>query len=809
MTASLCYHCSEPVLTGLRYRLRVEGVDQAMCCPACLMVAETIIGGGLSDYYRFRDQPSPRPGGEDDFSAFDDPVVQQQCVRRSVDGSNEVSLLIGGMHCAACVWLLEQQLQQVPGVHRAQVSFDRRRAVVQYDADTVRLSALCRAIAAVGYQPQPDQPNQAEALYQQEQRLALRRLGVAGIGMMQAGMLGLAMHIGLVQDLSEPLRDLLRWFSALVATPVVLYSAQPFFINAWRGVRSGRPGMDVPVALAIGLAYIVSLWATWYGRGDVYFDSVGMFTFLLLGGRYLEMRARHYGGRRVSDLNSLLPGSVLRVEADGAPVSVPLASLVVGDRVLVQPGQTLPADGVVMEGEPEISSAVLTGEFEPRRFRAGEKVSAGSVNGEQPFQLEVTATGADLRLHAVQRLMQQAAASRAPQALMADRLARIFVLAVLLVSALVFGYWWYHDPDSALWVTLSVLVVTCPCALSLATPTALTAATNALRRAGCLVTDSGVWERAPHTTDVVFDKTGTLTHGALTLRECLPLAAMDERRCREVAAALEAGSNHPIAQAFGAARFLPDTVEYPVGRGARGMIDGREYRLGRPDWAWPAGDRVPPGEYGLWLLLADDERPLAWFGLDDSLRPDAPAVLAELQQRGLSVHLLSGDPSPAAARLGQTLAMDAVRTGASPEEKLDYVAALQVEGRRVLMVGDGVNDLPVLSQADIGVAMQSAPDLAKTHADCILLGEALGSLPLLLDKAVATRRIIAQNLAWALGYNSLALPAAAAGLVPPWLAALGMSASSLLVVLNALRLQRRAPHVSATGVQWPWPASTS
>lgn len=815
MSDTLCYHCSEPVLTGSRYRLHIEGVEQLLCCPACRMVAETIIGGGLGDYYRFRDTSSPRPDGSDDFSVFDDPAIQQQCLRPTRNGGTEATLLISGMHCAACVWLLEQQLQSLDGVGNAQVSLDRHRALIRFDAERISLSDLCRAIAAVGYQPQPDTPDQAEALYQREQRKALRRLGVAGIGMMQTGMYAVALYFGVVQDLSEPLRDLLRIVSALVATPVILYSAQPFFIGAWRGLRMRQPGMDLPVALAIGLAYSASLWATWSGQGEVYFEAVTMFTFLLLGGRYLEMRARHYGGRRVSDLNSLLPTSVLRLSPDsnGAPATIPLSSLAVGDRVLVQPGQTLPADGTIADGNPEISSAVLTGEFELQHFQCGDAVSAGAVNGERPFQLEVTATGADLRLHAVQRLMLQAAASRAPLTLMADRLARFFVLRILVIAVAVFAVWLYLDPSRALWVTLSVLVVTCPCALSLATPAALTAATNALRRCGSLVTNSRVWEQAPRITDVVFDKTGTLTHGALTLRECRILGSLDEARCRRLAAALEAGSNHPIARAFDSADFLPDSVDYPVGYGASGTVGERQYRLGRPGWAWPHRLLSPPGEQGLWLLLADDREPLAWFGLDDSLRPEAPAVIAGLQRRGLCLHLLSGDPSPAAAALGQRLEMDRIRTGASPTEKLDYVRALQQEGRQVMMVGDGVNDLPVLAQAEIGVAMHSAPDLAKSSADCILFNADLAALPELFTKAQATRRTIIQNLTWALAYNTTALPLAAAGLVPPWAAALGMSASSLLVVCNALRLQRdprpSPPPSSPPGETLRWTASTS
>lgn len=787
-----CYHCGEPVLTGDRYSLQREDEMLPMCCPACLAVASTIFDGGLGRYYRYRDQPGSRPETTTDFSAYDQPDFLSQILRHHADDSAEVSLLIGGMHCAACVWLLEHQLQRLPGVSRARVSLDQQRALVRFVPDQVPLSRLCQTMADIGYLPQPDTPDNAERLYRAEQRSALRRLGVAGIGMMQVGMYALALHVGALQGISDELRQFLRWISALVATPVVLYAAQPFFLAAWRGIRQLRPGMDLPVALAIGLAYLASLWATWQDHGEVYFDSVSMFTFFLLAGRYLEMRARHYSGRRVSDLQSLLPTTTLRLEGaeNRQPTTVHLSSLQIGDRVLVQPGQTVPADGTVVNGTPELNSAILTGEFAPRRHSPGQSVSAGAVNGDQPFTLQVSAVGADLRIHAVQRLMQQAAASRAPQTLLADRIARGFVMAVLILAALVFTLWWQWAPERAFWVTLSVLVVSCPCALSLATPVALTAATNALRHHGLLVTRAEVWEQASAVTDVVFDKTGTLTRGLLSLRQCRPLAHLTETQCLDVAAGLETGSNHPIAWAFGVSNLTVEGIRHHVGNGVSGSINGIDYRLGRADWAWPATALSPPADSGQWLLLADLQQPLAWFELDDQLRPEATEAITGLRNQGLCLHLLSGDPSPSARTLGESLALDHICTGASPEQKLAYVRNLQQEGRRVLMVGDGVNDLPVLAQADIGVAMQEAPDLAKTRADAVLLAADLKLLPQLLNRSGLCRRVIRQNLVWALGYNSLALPIAAAGWVPPWLAAIGMSASSLCVVLNALRLQR-------------------
>ncbi len=799
-----CFHCGLPVTDGGRHALDIDGERRSFCCPSCLAVAQTIVGSGLGNYYRYRDSAAPGdtttgPGQQTDFGHWDRPELQRRWLRACGNGEVEIELLIGGLHCAACVWLLEHRLQRLDGVSAVRINLAEQRASVRWRLDAQPLSAIGRAIAAVGYQVQPYNPDLAERLREREEQTLLRRLGVALIGSMQVGMLAVALYSG---DLAAPYRDLMRVASLILTLPVVLYSGQPFFVGAWRALKLRRAGMDLPVAVAVALATAASIWATWRGTGEVYYESVTMFVFLLLGGRYLEMRARHYGGRRSGDLRALLPLTATRLNGDVCE-SVALDDLAVGDRLLIAAGATLPADGELLDpstssekpsvngDEPAaaVSEAALTGEFLPVPKRPGDALLAGSVNGDQPLLLRVTATGADLYLATVQNLGLQAHKPRLAQ--LADRIASHFTALILLLAAATWLGWHFAAPERAFWIALSVLVVSCPCALGLATPAAITAATNRLRQLGLLVTRGDAWEQLPRITDVVFDKTGTLTEGVIRIADQQAAGSRSPEVCRAIAAALEVGSSHPIAKAFLTTATAIEPAQqrrHVAGCGVEGAIAGRRYRLGTPAFALDA-PLPPPGD-GHWVVLGEEGRALCWFRLDDTLRADAAATVLALQQRGLHLHLLSGDPSDAAPLLAQRLGIEQVEAGATPQRKLDYLRALQAQGRRVLMVGDGINDIPVLAAADVSVAMSDASQLAKTSADCIFLSPRLTRLPALLALAQRTRAIVRENLGWALLYNAVALPAAAAGLVAPWLAALGMSASSLLVVCNALRLQR-------------------
>lgn len=806
-----CYHCGLPVAAASKWSVLIDGQAHAVCCPACQAVAETIVAGGFTDYYRFRETTFPqlndgRPVATAEFSAFDLPEFTQRWLTTRADGRVETELLIGGMHCAACVWLLEHYLRQLPGVSAVQVNLDEQRALICWARDAQKLSAICHAIAAIGYQPQPYSSAGIERLRRDEQHDALRRLGVAGIGMMQVGMCAIGLYAGSLEGIEPIYRDFLRGISLLVTLPILLYSGQTFFSGAWRSIKLRKPGMDVPIALALLLAFIASTWATLRGTGEVYFDSVTMFIFLLLGGRYLEMRARHFNGRLSTDLLSLLPHTATRIDSDGSHCLIPLEQLQSGDTVLVSSGQYLPADGVLLDASASLNEAALTGEFMPVQKHRGDNVFAGSVNGEQALTMRVSEVGQQLRLSAIHTLSRQAYAAKPQLAQVADRISSHFVVAIVVVAALTYCGWYWLEPARAFWVALSVLVVSCPCALGLATPVAITQGTNALRRAGLLVTQPDVWEKLPDITDIVFDKTGTLSEGRIRITTSIACGPLSIAHCRALSNALEAGSSHPIADAFqrGSADddaqnpFLNNVLvrdrHQVAGAGIEGDIDGHRYRLGTPAFALalcPHIELAAPAR-GHWILLTTAAQPLCWFRLDDQPRADAAATVQQLQQRGLQIHLLSGDHSDAVATLAAQLGIDTAIAAASPEVKLDYLQTLQRQGRRVLMVGDGINDIPVLAAADVSIAMNNSSQLAKTTADCIFLNSHLDRLLQLFDAAAATSRIIRQNLTWALLYNAVAIPLAAAGMIPPYLAAIGMSLSSLLVVLNASRLQRLA-----------------
>lgn len=792
-----CYHCGLPVPSGQRYEVEIDGIARAMCCPACQAVAEVITAGGFGQYYQYRTENSERPEAAQEFVAFNTPAFQSAFVSREKDGSVSVQLLLGGIHCAACVWLIEHYLRQLPGMRALRVSLTEQQASICWQPEQINLSEICAAIAAIGYEPQPFTHSRLEQLRDAEQRLALRRLGVAGIGMMQVGMYAIALYAGDLQDIALEYRNLLRWVSLLLTTFIISYAARPFFSGAWRSLKTRSPGMDLPIAIAIGLAYIASVHATVTGRGDVYFDSVSMFTFFLLCGRYLEMRARHRSGRVTADVLSLLPATVLRAVSNENYEAIPAANMMCGDTLLVRSGQVIPADGSVISGTSSVDEAALTGEFMPVNKQCGNSVSAGAINGENPLTIRVEAVGKNMRISRIKQLLDRAQDEKPKVEELAQRVALWFVLAVLSIAAMVWLFWHFNQPDLALAITLSVLVVSCPCALSLATPTAITAATNALRQRGLLVTRRVVWETLPGLKHVIFDKTGTLTKGRLRVDDVSVTGAADEQQCLRVAAALERGSSHPIANAFSSydADLQVSSLHNETGQGVQGLVEGQLYRLGSVAYIADICGAVVVEQAQNCIFLASKHGLLARFSLLDELKPEAATVIKQLQDNKLSVHLLSGDASGAAADIAGQLGISHVVEGAQPQDKLDYLQALQGKAQeKVMMVGDGINDIPVLAAADVSLAMPDASDLAKTSADCILLTPSLATLPALFAKANDTNKIIRQNLLWALLYNSSAIPLAALGFVPPYLAAIGMSASSIFVVTNSLRLGPRLRH---------------
>ncbi len=802
MTDIPCYHCRLPISGKPLFYACVDGVEQPMCCPGCMAVTEAIIAGGLEKYYKHRTDSARQGEGisdtlRDELLIYDRDDQQSDFVNLKENGFKQANLLIEGITCAACIWLLEKHLTQITGVKSVYVNLSTHEAEIIWSPDALPLSVIMLNIYRIGYKAYPWRADRQEALFKKENRRFIGRLAVAGIGTMQVMMYAIALYSGAISnDMSETYRDFIRYFSAIVATPVIFYAAMPFFKAALRDIKTRHFSMDTPVSIAIGGAYIASLWATCTGSGEVYFDSVCMFTFFLLTGRYLELKARHATAIASRTLSQSLPASCLKYNGNQW-VLVPLSDLKVNDRVRVLPGDSIPADGVIVQGSSSIDESMLSGEFMPVGKQTGDKVLGGSINKDNTIEVTVTHMGNQTQMASIVSLLQRARQEKPVIAKIADRVAGWFVFTVLVVACAVYAYYRAgSSPEDAFWITLSVLVVTCPCALSLATPIALTTATGALHKVGLLITRGHVLEGLNNINHIIFDKTGTLTQGKLALADTLPFPTIphDQHTLTSLAAALEAHSEHPIAKAFSHAfshtAFKAEHITNHTGKGLEGIIDGRRYRMGKPSFALQQKILPNPPNDGQWLLLSCENSPLCWFRITDSLRSEAKVTIDALKATGCKVSLLSGDQELVVATVAKALGIEHWVSEASPGDKLAFTRQCQSQGEKVLMVGDGINDVPVLAGADISLAMGNASDLARTSADAVLLSMDLRRLPEAFALTRKTRMIIRENLGWALLYNLVALPLACAGLIAPWMAAIGMAVSSLMVVTNALRLNR-------------------
>jgi Cu2+-exporting ATPase len=810
-----CFHCGLPVPDGSAsaWSVRIDYVDRAMCCPGCEAVAQAIVDSGLSDYYLTRsgfsataDKSSLVPSG---LQLYDTPdVIGQFAGKAGADGC-EATFSVEGIRCAACVWLIERRLASVPGLQSSNLNVATERLHVRWKEGSCKPSDILKALREVGYAVYPfDAVRHGEQLRRAGKTL-FRQLFIAGLSMMQVMMYAVPVYLADDGTMDADMAGLMGWASLLLTLPAVFYSAIPFFAGAWANLRARMLGMDVPVAIGIAAAFGGSVLATWRGEGDVYYDSVTMFIFLLLCSRYLELVARRKAASALEKLQNTLPASASRM--DGYPASrnttvVPAVQLGEGDIVLVKPGEAIPADCVVVEGDTAIDASLLTGESQPLRKAVGDMLPGGAINAMQPVVVRVTKAVRESTLSALIKLVERAGQGKPQLSLWADKVAAWFVACLLLFAVLVLAVWQLVDPSRAWPVAIAVLVVSCPCALSLATPSALAAATDRLIRQGILVMQPHVLETLHRATHVIFDKTGTLTAGVPVLRHIETFGSQQGKWCLRMAAALEASSAHPVGRAIveaardgGADEAMPvaQDVSHIAGQGLEGLIDGVRYRLGsaafvREIASAPLADR--PDDAMTPVYLGTSGGWLARFDLTDALRSDAHHVVEHFRALGKNVVLLSGDRDAVVKRVAAELGIPEAYGEALPDQKLEFVQRLQAEGAVAAMVGDGMNDAAVLRAADVSFAMGGGAALAQTHADAVLLSGRLASVAEAARAASQTMSVVRQNLAWATVYNMIAIPAAALGLLNPWMAGIGMSLSSAVVVMNALRL-RRIPRI--------------
>ncbi|MCG9736670.1 cadmium-translocating P-type ATPase [Shewanella insulae] len=798
MGALNCFHCGEPVTTGRQFETLIDDVPQPMCCPGCQAVSAAIIDAGLTNYYKYRTEPGSKqtalvPEALNAFSAFDLKEVQEDFVHQALHQNKQsasTSLTIDGITCAACAWLIEYKLQHLDGINKIAVNTTTERAQVSWDPEKLKLSEILAQISRIGYQAAPYQVDDEEIQSKKNSRKFLLRLGLAGFATMQVMMFALALYSDYFTDLDVEFRDYFRWVSMIFAAPVVFYSAQPFYFSAVRAMLSGRLNMDVSVSIAICGAYIASCIATVSGQGEVYFESVSMFTFFLLLGRYFEQNARQKASVSSNNLHKLIPLTANLLDVDGNQTEVPAKRLQVGDLIMVKPGEVIAADGDIIEGMSSVNEAMLTGEQMPVTKHVTNQVYAGTINVDHPIKVQVTATGQDQLVAEIIRLQEAASNNKPKVALYVDTISNYFTWTILVIAALTYLVWKHYWPEDAFWVTLSVLVATCPCALALATPTAVTCATGLFTKLGVVARRPGVFEKLPKVDQVVFDKTGTLTCGSLTLSDIQRFTQDNSFDVLAVAAAMESHSIHPIAKAFAPHYkngYRLEESQYVAGAGVQAKVNGADYFLGSEDFI-RQGTQITDFQGQHSVYLADEEGLLAGFSLSDTVREDAKETLVTLKEMGFASCIASGDTSEHVEQVADAVGIETLHKGLKPHDKLALINQFKDEGKQVVMFGDGVNDAPVLAGANLSVAMGSGADIAKNSADLILLGDQLSRFPQAVRIAKMTEQIIRQNLIWALGYNLLIIPLAVSGHVLPYIAAIGMSASSLIVVANSLRL---------------------
>jgi Cu2+-exporting ATPase len=803
-----CFHCGLPIPSDASFHARLEEAERNFCCFGCQSVSSAIYEAGLQGYYQRTPEGvllAPPPELPKDIEIYDFDEVQQEFTTCSGD-IRDIHLLVEGIHCAACVWLIERGLQRVPGVQSANVNLTAKRLHLRWDNSRSKLSDLIRALARIGYSAVPYDPESAEGVMKNTNRAMLYRLFFAGFAMMNMMWISVALYSGADRD---EFRQFFHWMGLLLATPTLLYSGYPFYRGAFGGLRSGHLTMDMPIALGLSVTYLYSLFVTLSRStvGDVYFDTVTNLTFVILIGRYLEGMFRHQAvsaTKRLMELQS----RVAIVMRDGQEQMTPIRGVKPGDHVLIKPGYKVPVDGVVLEGHSTVDEAMLSGESAPVSKAAGAQVFAGTVNTSGALLVEVRAQLQDTTLSKIIRLVEEAQSSKAPIQRLADTIVPWFVLVTLICAAITFYIWNSHGFEIALMAATSVLIITCPCALGMATPVSIAVASGLGAKHGILVKNGLVLETLSKVTHFVFDKTGTLTEGRMSVAQLHVAPGSDEQEVLRQAAAVERYSEHSVAKAIVAETELRQLQHRELdatgfhataGLGVEANVDGQAVLLGSAEWLTRKGIpldaalQIRANELEMLAMscvyMAHDGKHVAIIALADKLRGDAQQMVNELRAAGITMTLLSGDRRPVAEAVARQLGGMEVIAEVLPQDKDQVIQRLQQSGAVVAMVGDGVNDAPALIRADVGIALGSGTDVSVESADIVLMYNELDKVRQATQLSRRTLRTIKQNIGLSFVYNAIMVPLAMMAQVSPLVAAITMPISSLIVIGNAGRIR--------------------
>ncbi len=845
-TANTCFHCGLPVIEKKPPTLKVLQQQQAFCCHGCKGVCGAIVASGNGDYYSHREgtartfNNAELPKLLDKLKLYDHEDIQREFIRSGISKDNqgnwkEAWLILEEIRCAACLWLNERTLRQLEGVLDVQMDYTGQQTRVRWNPEKIKLSDILAAITHIGYYAHPFDPSQREALNEEQKQRSIQRIIFAvilGMAVMQSAIGSYFFDTPDAQGNYPLWIQITRWISVASTFLLLAYPGQIFFRNAWRDLKNRSLGMDVPIVIGLSVAWLGSFYSTFKGSGDVYFESIAMFVIFLLIARHIELRARITATALLDRSAKIIPQTAtLSIKKEGKHEykEVPVIELQKGDKIRIFPGETLPVDGRMLSATSSFDESLLTGESLPVTHIKGDNILGGSINVDQLIEIEVLSSKTDSTLNDIHQLTQQSINYRPYYVDIAENVAGKFVAVILSIAVATFLFWNWQDSANALSNMIAVLIVTCPCALALAAPVALSLSAAKLNQLHVLPVRMSAIEKLSQVDTLVFDKTGTLTAGTPKVEHVLSLGIENKDTCLRIAASMEQGSQHPFAKAIITAatdqvdafkpisihqlkQFSGQGVEAFINENIDENIDENNetlWRLGNEAFTQVISTSLPEEiqtKILVWrvkgnsiLYLSNDIGIQAIFCLADPLRIGIKGFLKQADSLGtkqMRKVILSGDHQQSVQAVANQLGITEFYGGLQPKEKLDWIkqeqsqAAVQIKkAGKIMMLGDGINDAPTLAAADVSMTFADATDLAKNNSDFILLGKGFNQLGNAFKLMKKTRRIIIQNLGWAIAYNVLAIPAAAAGLITPWMAAIGMSLSSLLVVLNSLRLK--------------------